>query len=231
MDREAIILAGGFGTRLKKRIEAIPKPMAPVNGRPFLEYIMDHLLGFGVNHFILSTGHLSDTIENHFGSLYRGAKVTCSREEKPLGTGGAIKRALNICSSEEILVANGDTLFTANINALEELHRRSGADITIALLTLQDRSRYGSVVTNEGNRVIAFNEKRATGGSGVVNGGIYIINKNVMLSYTLPEQFSIELDLFMPNLKDLRIYGYRSDDYFIDIGTPGDYERAIRELK
>ncbi|HUS87617.1 MAG TPA: nucleotidyltransferase family protein [Bacteroidales bacterium] len=231
MASEAVILAGGFGARLKKRIETLPKPMAPVNGRPFLEYIMDHLLGFGINHFILSTGHLSDIIEDHFGSLYRDTKVTYSREEKPLGTGGAIKRALNLCNTEEVLVVNGDTLFTANINALEELHRKSGADISIALLTLQDKARYGSVVTDESNRIIAFNEKNTSGGRGEINGGIYIINKNVVLSYAQPEQFSIELDFFMPYLRELRIYGYRSDQYFIDIGTPGDYEKAIRELQ
>ena len=230
MVNEAIILAGGLGTRLQRVIEGLPKAMAPVSGRPFLEYLLDHLIESGLTHAILSTGHLSDVIQDHFGDKYHDLKLSYVVEDKPLGTGGAIVLAGERVQKKQYFVMNGDTLFRVDMRKMYSMHCNKKADITIALRKAENVSRYGCINIDEGGRIISFSEKEKEKGSGWINGGIYLMNKTVIDNAELPGIFSVEKDLFPSLLSDQHVYGYTDDGYFIDIGTPEDYERAQHEL-
>lgn len=231
MITEAIVLAGGFGTRLQKVVSDVPKPMAPVNGRPFLEYILDYLHHYGVQKAVLSVGYKSEVILEHFGSEYSGMAIGYALEHEPLGTGGAIKLGMDLCNSERVLVLNGDTLFDINLTAMYAFHKEKNASISIALRYLPDVSRYGTVKIDADSRITGFAEKSAATGEGYINGGIYLFNKNVFAPAEYPQKFSIEKDLFEKYYRTLGMYGFVSNDYFIDIGIPEDYQRAQAELK
>lgn len=230
MVNEVIILAGGLGTRLQPVIEGLPKAMAPVRGRPFLEYLLDYLAESGLTHAIMSTGHLSDIIQDHFREKYRGIKISYAFEDKPLGTGGAVVNAGKMVQKEQYFVMNGDTLFRADMRKMYSTHRDKKADITIALREAEDVSRYGCINMEEKGRIITFSEKEKKKGGGWINGGIYLMNKSVISDAELPVIFSLEKDLFPSILGDHDVYGFTDDAYFIDIGTPEDYERAQHEL-
>jgi D-glycero-alpha-D-manno-heptose 1-phosphate guanylyltransferase len=230
MMNEAVVLAGGFGTRMKDLLGDLPKPMAQINGRPFLELVLDYLCLYNIDKIILSTGYLSEKIENHFGSSYKDASISYSVEKEPLGTGGAIKAALNGISGDNFLVLNGDTLFKADIDKLKIKHITKGADISIALREVENCNRYGAVSLDKNNRIVSFIEKSSEPSPGPINGGVYILNKEVFSQLILPQSFSIEKDLFALHTGDLNIFGNISNAYFIDIGTPDDYKRAEDEL-
>ncbi len=230
MVNEAIILAGGLGTRMQRVIEGLPKAMAPIRGRPFLEYLLDHLAVSGITHAILSTGYLSHIIKDHFGDKYHDIKISYVSEDKPLGTGGAIVLAGKMVKKEQYYVTNGDTLFRADMRKMYSMHHDKKADITIALRKTEDVSRYGCINMDERGRIFSFSEKEKEKGGGWINGGIYLMNKTVISNAELPEIFSVEKDLFPSLLGDHYVYGYTDDAYFIDIGTPEDYERAQHEL-
>ncbi|MEZ5000900.1 MAG: nucleotidyltransferase family protein [Bacteroidales bacterium] len=230
MDREAIILAGGFGTRLKGVLTDLPKPMAPVRGRPFLEYLLDFLSLNGFNHVVLSTGYMYEVIENHFGNRYRNITLTYSVESTPLGTGGAIMEALQHIGADNFFVFNGDTIFKSDLAGMEKMHIESAADITIAMRHSADTSRYGSIKMKKDNRITAFDEKSKSPSGGWINGGTYLISMDSMAKVAIDMPFSIEKDLFAAGTEKFKILGFLSDGYFIDIGTPGDYERAQTEI-
>lgn len=230
MINEAVVLAGGFGTRMKGLLGDLPKPMAQINGRPFLELVLDYLCLYNIDKIILSTGHLSEKIENHFGSSYKNASISYSVEKEPLGTGGAIKAALKTISGDNFLVLNGDTLFKANIDTLKKNHIIKNADITIALREVENCSRYGSVSLDSNNRIVSFIEKSSDPAPGPISGGVYILGREVFNRLSLPQTFSIENDLFALHTEDLNIFGTITNAYFIDIGTPDDYKRAEDEL-
>lgn len=227
---DAIILAGGFGSRLRSKVSAIPKPMAPIKNRPFLEYLLDHIRSFDVHTVLLSTGYLSIVIEDHFGYKYKDMTVKYSVEEEPLGTGGAIVKALPQIMSENFLVFNGDTLFKIDINDMMDFHLNKGAEITIALRYLENTQRYGKLVLDRNSKVRNFQEKNRNTHGGWINGGVYLINKSLLESKVFPERFSIESDFFNLNADHIAMYGYKTDAYFIDIGTPDDYEKARTEF-
>ena len=229
MLREAVILAGGFGTRLSHVLGNVPKPMAPVYGKPFLCYMLDRLYDAGVTHVVLATGYLHEVIDHYFRNGYRGMTITCSVEDTPLFTGGAIVKAMQHISSGDFLVLNGDTLFDINLAQLCDFHTTHNAHLTIALRGVPDTSRYGAV-TCEQNRIIAFHEKTDSLGAGTINGGIYCINHSWLMSQTLPEKFSFEKELMQPMAGQNGFYGVTSDGYFIDIGIPEDYHRAQQEF-
>ena len=228
MINEAIILAGGFGTRLSNVID-VPKPMAPINNIPFLQILMDDLIVKGITTFYLAVGHQHEIIVNYFGSAYMGCKVNYAIEEKPLGTGGAIKRALKLVKSENVLVTNGDTFFDVDLDEMEEQHLLKKADVTIALKPMQDFDRYGEVICNDALRITNFSEKKYCK-LGVINGGVYILSTAIFDQLDFPNQFSMEQDYFENYCLEKYIYGFISQGYFIDIGIPSDYERAQREL-
>ena len=226
MFREAVILVGGLGTRLSHILGNVPKPMAPVYGKPFLTYVLDRLIDAGITHAVLATGHMHEVIENYFHQQYRSLTLSYSRETTPLFTGGAILKAAQQISSDNFLVLNGDTLFDIDYVRLYELHQSSASPITLALRHVSDAGRYGAVELTD-TTITAFREKDPLTQDGLINGGIYAISRQWLLAQPLPEKFSFEKDLLQhtPNLS-----GMVFDNYFIDIGIPEDYHRAQREF-
>lgn len=226
---DAIILAGGFGTRLRSVVSDVPKPMAPVGKQPFLSYLLKYLQQYDINKVILCTGYKHQVIEEYFSSSYNQLHIEYSIEDEPLGTGGAIKKAMSIIDSDNAIILNGDTLFNINLSEFINLHDKENADVTIALKFLNDFDRYGSVVL-DGNKIIGFEEKSYKS-SGYINGGVYIINKHLFELYSLSSTFSFEKEVLESKVAKLNIVGYKSSSYFIDIGIPEDYEKAQTEVK
>jgi D-glycero-alpha-D-manno-heptose 1-phosphate guanylyltransferase len=225
---EAIILAGGFGTRLQSRLKGIPKPMAKVAGRPFLEILVDRLVDASLERVILSVGHLANVIQDHFGIAWRDVPVEYVVEDEPLGTGGAIRKAMEQVRGREAFVLNGDTWLDVGFSAMNEAHRRSGASITLALSQVQDMARYGGVELRDG-KVMSFIEKGRTG-PGWINGGVYVLSKDFAWPGNLPERFSFESDVLLPLLPLIPHAVFRSSGKFIDIGVPEDLDRAQGEF-
>lgn len=211
--------------RLRPMTESIPKPMLEVAGRPFLAYVMDHLVSQGVERICLAVGYKADIIEAHFGACYRGVPIVYSREAHALGTGGALVRALHHVEHRHVIVANGDTLFKLVLPAMWRFHVEERADVTIAVKHMPDCARYGSIVMHPGRRIRSYREK-GTNGSGDINGGIYIVKRQSLFERQLPEVFSFEKDILERDVVNLREYGFRDSGYFIDIGVPEDLYRA-----
>ncbi len=223
---EAIILAGGFGTRLKKLNLDVPKPMVPVAGKPFLEYLMTYLAFYAVDHVILSVGYLGDKIEKHFGTSWRGMSVSYAIEDHPLGTGGGVKKAMQQCREDPVWVLNGDTFFDVNLRDMTAFHKKNGSACTIAGKRLQSTERYGLIRYDSSFRIIDFEEKNPGVSEGVINGGVYLINKRSFLEKSLPETFSMEHDFLEVYVRKEKFMLYLSDGYFIDIGIPEDLKKA-----
>ncbi len=225
---KALVLAGGLGTRLREVAPHLPKPMIPVAGRPFLEYLLDRLIAGGISEIMLSVGYLADVIVNHFGNRYRSAEISYAVEDEPLGTGGAIRHALGGESSEPWLILNGDTLLDLNYQSFFSWYAKNPSDLAIVLRRVSDVGRYGAVKT-EGEHVTGFLEKGLSG-EGLINAGIYVLKPALMGALGLNGRFSFETDLLQPHAGKLAPRAYVSEDFFIDIGTPEDYERAQTEL-
>lgn len=229
---EAIILAGGFGTRLKSVVNDVPKPMADINGRPFLAYLLSALSLSGVNKAILSVGYKHDVIQNYFENKYENTAIVYAIEKEPLGTGGGLKQALKNVEGEDALVLNGDTFFNVDLKALYGFHKQRSAVLTLALKPMHKIERYGTAVTS-GERVTGFEEK-AFKESGYINGGVYCVNRAIgkyLDCYGDNESFSFEKDIIEKNIESLKPFGFVSDGYFIDIGIPEDYSRAKMEME
>jgi D-glycero-alpha-D-manno-heptose 1-phosphate guanylyltransferase len=226
---EAIILAGGFGTRLRSIVNDVPKPMALVSNKPFLSYLLEYLSGYKINSVVLCTGYKHEKIEEYYSFSYKNTNIRYSVEETPLGTGGAIKQALQKVKSNSVIILNGDTLFNINLAEFIEYHHRLKSDISVALKKLSNFDRYGSVILN-GKRIVGFEEKKYKS-SGYINGGVYILNKNILEQNELPYSFSFEKQILETCTKELYINGYKSNEYFIDIGIPEDYKKAQKEIK
>lgn len=217
---EAIILAGGFGTRLRHVISDLPKPMAPMDdeGTPFLSVLLDKLLTAGFTHVVLSTGYMRDRVRAYYGSQYRKLVISYSEEETPLFTGGAIKKALTQCTENMVFVLNGDTWFDLDFIQMKRLFKTSDADVVMALKWMNDCTRYGTVCLQD-DRVVSFREKEETTG-GWINGGCYCLKRILLESES--EKFSFEKYL-EDNVGKKKIVGYKGDGFFIDIGIPADY--------
>jgi len=226
---EAIILAGGLGTRLRSAVPDAPKCMAPVAGKPFLHYVIEHLKKQGVERFIFSLGYMSETIEAYVNDQYSMLNVQYSIEATALGTGGAIKLACKRATEKNVLVLNGDTLFSIDLVKLSSFHNMCGADCTLSLKSMRDFDRYGVVEMNKDYSILSFKEKQHYD-SGLINAGVYALNAASFLSEDLPEIFSFEKDYLEKFSSQRRFYGVVQDEYFIDIGIPEDYERAQLEL-
>lgn len=231
MIKEAIVLAGGFGTRLKEVTGDMPKPMALINNRPFLEYQLSFLDSWGLNHVVLSLGYKADTIRSHFGEKYKGIDLSYTIEEEPLGTGGAIKLAFSKIRGISAFVLNGDTLFDVNLKRLTDYMRIRQANFCIALRFSLDSNRYGSVELDKDSRITNFYEKAPDPDENFINGGLYAIKKEYFLRLDLPEKFSIEKDFFEKYYKTERFIGFRCHSYFIDIGIPEAYKKAQDEFR
>lgn len=229
MIKEAIILAGGMGTRLRSVITEIPKPMAPVGNRPFLAIILDNLNDQGIEHVILAVGYKYKVIQSHFGEQYKKISLDYAIEEEPLGTGGAVSLALNQINGDAFLMMNGDTLFDVNLNNLSQFHSKKKADLSMALKPIENQDRYGLVKVDENAQVIEFAEKQHID-QGLINGGVYATSKSYIDSLNLPQKYSWEKDILETQSITSKIFGFVSDSYFIDIGIPEDYTRAQLEL-
>lgn len=228
---EAIILAGGFGTRLQKVVSDKPKSMAPVNDKPFLEYLLNFLTGQDIQRVILSVGHKHEMIEEHFKDRYKHIVISYAIEDEPLGTGGGIVNALQQVEGEMAFAMNGDSMFRIDLQAMLNHHLKNEADLTMALRFLDDTSRFGTVKIDSTRRVTGFVEKKQDSGEGYINGGIYLINKRFLTSSTFGKKFSIEKDCFEKCYKNSGLYGFPAKGYFLDIGVPEDYMTAQDEFK
>ena len=232
MLKEAIILAGGFGTRLQAVVSDVPKPMAPINSEPFLNYVFDYLKYYKIEHVVLSTGYLADKIVDYYKTEYKRIKVSYAKEETPHGTGGGIRLAMTKCTTKDVLVLNGDSFFDVDINTHYKNHISKQADCTLALRKVDDAARYGTIVLGSENIIETFKEKDNIEQAGLINGGVYILNREIYLNNTeevVP--FSIEKDFYEKKIKELQIFGFEYDGYFIDIGIPEDYKKAQDDFK
>jgi D-glycero-alpha-D-manno-heptose 1-phosphate guanylyltransferase len=225
---KAIILARGFGTRLRESVRDLPKPMAIVAGRPFLEYVLDRLVIAGINNVTLSVGYKADLIMRHFGNHYRNAQIGYAVEDKPLGTGGAMAFALRGSGKEAVLVLNGDTFLNIDYGQLIDWYMQKPAAVAMVLREMPDTGRYGSVVVS-GEHVAGFVEKGRVG-SGLINAGVYILKPDVFTSFGLFGKFSFETDVLQAHCRELSPRAFLTSAYFVDIGLPDDYERAQYEL-
>lgn len=224
---EAIVLAGGFGTRLRQVVPDLPKPMAPVAGRPFLEILLSTLAKKGFTRVVLSLGFMSEKIIAHFGEHYLGMELAHEVELQPLGTGGAIRAALARCKADHVFVFNGDTYLDLEVDALERLWQ-SGHHSLIVVREVPDTARFGKVEMCDG-RINAFLEKGMSG-PGLINAGCYVLPKTVLDDFPLGQPFSLETEFFIKNLKRVRFDGFVTKGRFIDIGVPVDYALAQTAL-
>ncbi|MGK2871380.1 MAG: nucleotidyltransferase family protein [Alphaproteobacteria bacterium] len=224
---QAIILAGGLGTRLRTVAPDIPKPMAAVAGRPFLDHLLTYLESQDIDRVVLSVGHLRDQIISHYGDRFGKVQITYAIEESPLGTGGALVLALSQCSQSPVFVVNGDTWLELDYRAMYAAHIAAGALISVAAKQMDDAARYGRLRIDAG-RITGF-EARGGTGPGTINAGVYLIDRDALLTRMrerLPEKFSFEADFLEPDVSQLRPLAYITDMRFIDIGVPEDYHRA-----
>lgn len=219
---EAVVLAGGLGTRLRSVVSEVPKPMALVAGRPFLEYMLDSLVARGFSKAVLAVGYRHEVIEKHFGSCYGGFEIEYSVEDSPLGTGGAIKAALAKCTDEHVFAVNGDTYFVPDFDKMLSSACENAADAVVAVKRMKDCSRYGTVLQQNG-RVLQFREKQPICNE-LINGGVYCIRRTALFNY--PDCFSFEKDFLEKRVEDGKIFCIESDSSFTDIGIPQDYALA-----
>lgn len=226
---EAIILAGGLGTRLREVVSDLPKVMAPVAGRPFLSHVIDYLRMQGVTRFVFSLGYKAEAIEKYLKEAYPTLDYATVTEDEPLGTGGGIRLALQKTKDENVLIVNGDTIFKACVTELLDQHQRHDSECTLALKPMKNFDRYGVVVLNEQEKVISFREKNYYE-EGLINGGVYLLNKEKFFRRSFPSKFSFEKDYLETYCNEGSFYGSVQDGYFIDIGIPSDFEKAQSEL-
>ena len=223
----AVILAGGLGTRLRKVVSDIPKVMADISGTPFLCYLLDQLAEAGIEPVIISTGYKGHVIEEAIGFSYKELQVDYFREKTPLGTAGALKLVGQVVNTEQCLVMNRDSYTEFDPVSLLMTQNQSNANITIIVKAVEDTSRYGSIQMDEHKNITQFTEKGSSTGRGLINAGIYLMNRNLILE--IPEKIpcSLEYDYF-PSMIGKGIYGYETEGNFIDIGTPESYADASR---
>ena len=221
---EAIVLAGGLGTRLRSVISNVPKPMAPINDRPFLEYILEYLNNQNIKRVILSVGYKWEVIKNYFDNKYKDIELVYNIEKEQLGTGGAIKDSLKLVKNDKVYVLNGDTFFDVYLSNMELKDNL----IEIALKPMKNFDRYGVVEIDKSRYIQNFKEK-AYYKEGLINGGIYLLKKEIFNNFDLPKKFSFEWFL-ENNFKNLKAKGRIFNNYFIDIGIPKDYKKAKRYL-
>lgn len=227
-DMPAIILAGGFGTRLKEVVSDVPKPMAPVDGKPFLEYLIAQLIKWNVRDVILSVGYKRDVIKAYFGTGERwGIRIRYAEEDAPLGTGGAIFSAAHLTTADTLLVLNGDSFFSADFQKLVDFHTSTAGLVTMALVQMNDTGRYGRVEVGPDGAVTGFVEKKGES-PGLINSGVYVVSRTV-LTFFPPSPSSFEQDV-IPKIMHNNFYACQLRGDFIDIGIPEDYERAAEFL-
>lgn len=222
---EAIILAGGFGSRLRHAVDGIPKPMAPINneGKPFLSVLLEMLKKNRFSKIVLSVGYLGDVIQSYYGDDFQGIPLLYSVEQQPLYTGGAAKKALKMCTEDNVFLINGDTFFHVDYEDMLCQHKEKKADFSVAIKKMYHFSRYGTILL-QGDRIVSFIEKKYCH-EGWINGGLYCLKRD-LLENVESDRFSLEHDYMERCLSANYIIGYPSAGFFIDIGIPDDYYKA-----
>lgn len=225
---KAVVLCGGLGTRLGELTRETPKPLLNVAGKPFVTHVLEGLQKGGLSHACLAVSFQWQKLKAALGDSWNGLPLSYSVEEKPLGTGGAIRRALTSLNWTEAIIANGDTLVEADLQRMHELASQLNADVVLALKLVADTARYGRVTLLPNSKVASFSEKGLTG-PGLINAGLFWIRADILA--TIPQDvFSFEQDVLMARLRKISIYGLPTDGYFIDMGIPEDLAKACRDL-
>jgi len=227
--KEAIVLAGGLGTRLRPAVPDLPKCMAPVNGRPFLSYIIDYYTSQGIEKFIFALGYKHEVIVGWIKQQYPALNVEYAIEKEPLGTGGAIQLAVEKAREKDLLILNGDTIFKIDLPMLTSFHEDNASACTLALKPMKDFERYGVVEINEEGLITRFKEKKHYQ-EGLINGGAYLLNVGRFRQQKRPSVFSFEKDYLERCYTFMPMYGCVQEGYFIDIGIPEDFEKAQTDL-
>ncbi len=227
--KEAIVLAGGLGTRLKTAVPDVPKCMAAVNGRPFLSYIIDYYSAQGIEKFIFALGYKNEMIVSWIKQQYPALAAEYAIEKEPLGTGGAIQLALEKAREKDLLILNGDTIFKVDLPEMSAFHERNSSACTLALKPMKDFERYGVVEINEEAQITDFKEKKHYA-EGLISGGVYILNAGRFRQQKRPAVFSFEKDYLERCYSFMPMYGCKQEGYFIDIGIPEDFEKAQVDL-
>lgn len=220
---EAIVLAGGFGTRLRRVVADVPKPMAPIAGRPFLEILLNSLAQKGFSRVVLSLGFMAEMISGHFGSRFAGLDLVYVVENAPLGTGGATRLATTACTQDHVFVFNGDTYLDLEVQQLERQWQANRHPIVIGK-QVQDTTRYGRLVV-DGTQITSFAEK-GIANAGLINAGCYVLATSALAKFPVNQPFSIETDYLVPEVAYATVEVFVTRGMFIDIGIPEDYSRA-----
>lgn len=223
----AAILVGGLGTRLRSVVADRPKVLAEVQGRPFLNYLLQQLMAAGIKDVVLCTGYLGEQIRATFGNAYGSLNLTYSQESSLLGTGGALRFALPHLQSDSVLLMNGDSFCEANLGEFWAWHCQQEAEATLLLTQVPDTRRYGRVRVDKDGRLLSFEEKGDSHGAGWINAGIYLIKRQLLLEIPENRAVSLEREVF-PQWLDRGLYGFCREGKFLDIGTPESYAIAER---
>lgn len=229
MIKEAIILAGGQGTRLKSVVPDIPKPLAPINNTPFLTYLIRFLKQKGIKHIVLSVGYRWDMIKEIYGNSFEKVEISYAIEQTPLGTGGGIALAMEKTKEEDVLILNGDSFIDFDLKAFYEFHKSNNSTISFVLKEMINFERYGSVELKD-NKITAFCEKRFMK-KGLINAGVYLAKREIFEGLNLGDKFSFEQDYLEKQVMQGLFFGYTTKGYFIDIGIPEDYNKAQIDFK
>ena len=230
---DIIILAGGFGTRLINEINGLPKCLAPINNKPFLFYLLEYLKKFKFDQYIFALGFRSELVIDYLNENFSDLDLIYSVEENPLGTGGAIKAALNFATTSQVFALNGDSFFNIDYNQFFEFHKSKESKFSIALAEIKDNDRYGGVELSD-DVITSFKEKQIGSDyvrTTLINSGIYLIDSAYFSALSMPESFSIEKDFFENNDKSIQIHGKVFRNKFIDIGVPNDYHAFPEFIK
>lgn len=227
---DVIVLCGGLGTRLHSVVDDRPKSMVEINGKPFLDILIEYIAHYGLIRFILCTGYKGDFIKRYYESKNGKWKFLISEEQEPLGTAGAIKKAESFIKSDILLVVNGDSFCEMDIKEFLEFHIRKGAFISIVLTSMESPLDFGVIRLNNDQKIISYSEKVPISGDGFVNAGIYFFNRKVLEEIPSGEKLSLEYDIF-PRILDKGVYGYVTKKVLLDIGTPERLEKARNYLR
>jgi D-glycero-alpha-D-manno-heptose 1-phosphate guanylyltransferase len=214
-----VVLAGGLGTRLRTAVPDRPKVLAQVAGRPFLDYLLDQLIHWKINEAVLCTGYLGEHIRARYGGSYKTIVLRYSQELSPLGTAGALRSSLPLLDTDLAVVLNGDSYCRVDIELLCDWHRAHRSDATMLLVTLTDTERYGQVQVDSDGRILAFDEKGVSAGPGLINAGIYLMDRPLLEAIPETKPLSLEKTIF-PSWIGRMFYGYPGPGPFLDIGTP-----------
>ena len=228
-DKTAVILAGGLGTRLRSVVSDRPKVLAEVCGKPFMHYLLEQLRREGTRRVVICTGYMADLVQQTLGSSFEGMQLDYSTETKLLGTGGALRLALDKIDTEQVVVLNGDSYCDARLDAFALWHAARGSRATLLLSETDDTRRFGRVDADDEGRITHFAEKADTAGPGWINAGIYLLNRSLIEEIEPGHPVSLERAMF-PKWIGNGLHGFRSEGRLWDIGVPDAYAKANEEF-